>query len=52
MIDLELVAEIAVGVVLSVAFVWAWIYVGGETKRRNLAKYRDVYPDYKGGDHL
>ena len=52
MIDLELVAEIAVTVVLSVAFVWAWIYAGGETKRRNRAIYRDVYPDYKGGDHL
>jgi len=52
MTNLELVAEIAVGVVLSVAFVWAWIYAGGETKRRNLAIYRDKYPDYKGGDHL
>lgn len=52
MINLELVAKIAVVVVLSAAFVLAWIYAGGETKRMNLAIYRDKYPDYKGGDHL
>lgn len=45
-------AGIVVAVVLAVAFAWAWIYAGGETARRNRAIYRDVYPDYKGGDHL
>ena len=52
MTNLELVAAIAVAVVLAVAFAWAWIYASGETERRNRAIYRDVYPDYKGGDHL
>lgn len=52
MIDLELIAGIAVAVVLAVAFVWAWIYATGETARRNRAIYRDVYPDYKGDPHL